>query len=68
MWPALMRPYSCAILAGLYASLFDVNGSSDPIQEVVDGWDEEHAAAWQKLYRLISDVMREGAESRLFTN
>ena len=34
---------------------------------VVDGWDERHDRAWTKLYRLISDVMREGADDQLFT-
>jgi hemoglobin-like flavoprotein len=29
--------------------------------DVVEGWDDHHAAAWDKLYRLIGDVMREGA-------
>lgn len=29
----------------------------------VAGWGPDHQAAWDKLYRLIADVMREGAES-----
>lgn len=29
----------------------------------IDGWGPEHHDAWDKLFRLISDVMREGAES-----
>lgn len=33
-----------------------------------DDWDADHEHAWVKLYRLISDVMREGAASALFTN
>lgn len=29
----------------------------------IDGWDADHERAWTKFYRLISDVMREGADS-----
>lgn len=31
-----------------------------------DAWSVEHAAAWGKLYRLIADVMRDGANESLF--
>jgi len=31
------------------------------LRGVVDGWDAAHELAWTKLFRLISDVMREGA-------
>ena len=31
-----------------------------------DDWDDDHEHAWFKLYRLISDVMREGATGALF--
>ena len=31
------------------------------LRTVVDGWDESHHHAWSTLFRLISDVMREGA-------
>lgn len=37
------------------------------LRSCVDGWDEAHDIAWMKLYRLIADVMREGAESNLFS-
>jgi hemoglobin-like flavoprotein len=29
-------------------------------------WTDAHTAAWAKLYRLIADVMREGANASLF--
>lgn len=32
----------------------------------IEGWDAAHEAAWMKLYRLIADVMRQGAERDLF--
>lgn len=38
------------------------------VAECVEGWDEQHARAWTNLYRLISDVMREGAEQTLFAS
>lgn len=31
-------------------------------------WDAAHEQAWNKLYRLISDVMREGASGTLFAD
>jgi hemoglobin-like flavoprotein len=37
------------------------------LAEVVDGWDDTHVQAWRKLYRLIADVMREGADRDLFS-
>lgn len=33
------------------------------LRSSVPGWDSAHDLAWTKLFRLISDVMREGAES-----
>lgn len=36
------------------------------LADVVDDWDDQHAGAWEKLYRLIGDVMREGADGELF--
>jgi len=33
------------------------------LRTVVDDWNAAHELAWTKLFRLISDVMREGAES-----
>ncbi len=36
------------------------------LRSSIDGWDANHEAAWSKLYRLIADVMREGAEADLF--
>lgn len=33
---------------------------------VGDEWSIEHQRAWSKLYRLIADVMREGASDQLF--
>ena len=35
-------------------------------ERVGDDWTIEHQRAWEKLYRLIADVMREGANSSLF--
>lgn len=35
-------------------------------EQVGDDWTIEHQRAWQKLYRLIADVMREGASDQLF--
>jgi hemoglobin-like flavoprotein len=37
------------------------------LRSCIPEWDEAHEAAWTKLYRLIADVMREGADSNLFT-
>jgi hemoglobin-like flavoprotein len=37
------------------------------VAEHSSDWDDEHERAWTKLYRLISDVMREGASGALFT-
>ncbi|MDJ0768506.1 MAG: globin domain-containing protein [Ilumatobacter sp.] len=37
------------------------------LRSCIDDWDDEHEAAWMKLYRLIADVMREGTEARLFS-
>jgi hemoglobin-like flavoprotein len=34
------------------------------LRSSVPDWDAAHELAWTKLYRLISDVMREGAETR----
>lgn len=36
------------------------------LRTCVPGWDDDHELAWAKLYRLIADVMREGAESAIF--
>ncbi len=36
------------------------------VAEHADSWDADHERAWRKLYRLISDVMREGAAGVLF--
>lgn len=36
------------------------------VAEHADSWDDDHERAWRKLYRLISDVMREGAAGALF--
>jgi nitric oxide dioxygenase len=33
------------------------------LRNAILGWDAAHELAWTKLFRLISDVMREGAES-----
>jgi hemoglobin-like flavoprotein len=33
------------------------------LRTIVVDWDAAHELAWTKLFRLISDVMREGAES-----
>ncbi len=33
------------------------------LRSCVPEWDDQHVAAWAKLYRLIADVMREGAET-----
>lgn len=33
------------------------------LRDTVDGWDDEHESSWNKLFRLIADVMREGAEA-----
>ena len=46
-------PVGQALMAALRTSIAD--------------WDDAHEAAWMKLYRLIADVMREGAESDLFS-
>ena len=35
-------------------------------EQVGEDWTMEHQRACQKLYRLIADVMREGASSQLF--
>lgn len=37
------------------------------VAERVDDWDEHHERAWSRLYRLISDVMREGADTAAFS-
>ena len=31
------------------------------LRETVSGFDDEHVAAWQKLYQVVADTMREGA-------
>jgi hemoglobin-like flavoprotein len=31
------------------------------LRETVIGFDDEHAAAWQRLYQVVADTMREGA-------
>ena len=36
------------------------------LRSCVPAWDDDHDVAWRKLYRLIADVMREGAESGAF--
>ena len=36
------------------------------LRTCVPDWDADHDAAWAKLYRLIADVMREGAEVGAF--
>jgi hemoglobin-like flavoprotein len=36
------------------------------LRTCVPEWDDDHVAAWTKLYRLIADVMREGAEDAAF--
>lgn len=36
------------------------------LSEHVADWDAEHERAWDKLYRLIADVMRAGADSAAF--
>lgn len=33
------------------------------LRSSIEGWDVAHELAWTKLFRLISDVMREGAET-----
>lgn len=38
------------------------------VAEYSSDWDDEHERAWTKLYRLISDVMREGASGALFSS
>ena len=36
------------------------------LRSCVPEWDDDHVEAWMKLYRLISNVMREGAEAARF--
>ena len=36
------------------------------LAQAVPDWDIAHERAWTRLYRLIADVMREGAEGGLF--
>ena len=31
------------------------------LRETITGFDDEHAAAWQRLYQVVADTMREGA-------
>ena len=38
------------------------------VAEYSSEWDGDHERAWTKLYRLISDVMREGATGAMFTS
>lgn len=38
------------------------------LRSSVPGWNDDHSAAWTKLYRLIADVMREGAETASFAS
>mgnify|MGYP001823567823 CR=1 FL=1 len=33
-----------------------------------DGWTDAHEAAWTKLYSLIANVMRDGANESLFAD
>lgn len=35
------------------------------LRDSIPGWDDDHDAAWTKLYGLISDVMREGAAANV---
>jgi len=38
------------------------------LRSVVDDWNDAHRDAWNGLFRLISDVMREGASSDLVSS
>lgn len=38
------------------------------LRSVIEDWDEAHQNAWNGLFRLISDVMREGASNDLVSN
>lgn len=31
------------------------------LRDTIDGFDDEHAGAWERLYQVVADTMREGA-------
>jgi nitric oxide dioxygenase len=54
---------------GVSAADYDAVGAAlltAVADRVGDAWTPAHQQAWTKLYRLIADVMREGADSQLF--